>query len=95
METVWCNTLGFAGVNYFNPWWRLQPTPGSTAWIDVHLAFQVASDSPFECEIILATLDALAVLAPEFVIEDVALGDAINVLCEEGIQGLLSPHNRI
>lgn len=44
----------------------------------------------FVCEFLGDLADALIVVAPEFAIEDVALGEEIRVTCEEAIEmGLL------
>ncbi|KAJ5591554.1 uncharacterized protein N7459_001923 [Penicillium hispanicum] len=79
-----CNTVGFAGVNYYNPWWRLQDKPGSTDFMDVHFSFEKDGGGDFECALLEAAVDAFAVVAPEFAVGDIELGQAIDLLCEEG-----------
>ncbi|CAJ2506572.1 Uu.00g007070.m01.CDS01 [Anthostomella pinea] len=42
------NTLfgdGFAGPQYYNPWGRMAPEPGETAWMDVQLEFKEGAGS--------------------------------------------------
>lgn len=80
-ETM-CNTVGFAGVQYYNMFWRQQPKPGSTAWIDASWTFHRAPGGDFGCEFIQGLIDALAVVAPEFAVGDVELGEAIEAGCE-------------
>ncbi|KAI0181664.1 hypothetical protein GGR52DRAFT_577999 [Hypoxylon sp. FL1284] len=79
---TWCNTVGFAGPHYYNPWWRLAPEPGATDYIDAHFAFEKGSDGDFDCGLLMGLTEALAFVAPEFAIGDIGLGEAIDVICE-------------
>ena len=36
-----CNAVGFTGVQYYSQFWRLEPQPGSTDYIDASWNFQV------------------------------------------------------
>lgn len=81
-KTTFCNTVGFAGVNYYDPYWREQPSPGATDWIDARGSFQVGPGGDFACELLQDLVAAFAVVEPEFAVGDVELGKAIDVLCE-------------
>ena len=81
-----CNVGGFAGVQYYDPYWRLAPEPGPSDFIDASWSFKVIN-SAFECEFIEGLMDALAVIQPEFTVEDVELGEAIAAACEAGMDG--------
>lgn len=67
------NTVGFAGVNYYDPYWREQPSPGATDWIDARGSFQVGPEEDFVCELLRDLVDAFAVVEPNFAVEDVEL----------------------
>ena len=81
-EGTFCNTVGFAGVNYYDPFWRLQASPGATDWIDARWSFQVGPGGDFACELLQDLVDAFAVVEPEFAVGDIELGEAVDVLCE-------------
>ena len=83
----WCNTVGFAGVQYFQPGWRQQRDAGASDWIDARWAFDTGPGGDFECVILEGLVDAFAVLAPEFAIGDIALGEEIRVICEQAVEG--------
>ncbi len=86
-----CNAGAFAGVQYFDPYWRDQPTPGASDYLDVEFSFQVGPGGQFLCDFIEALTDALAVVQPEFAIEDVELGEELQAICqsaEDAINGL-------
>lgn len=78
-----CNAVGFAGVQYFSPFWRDAAEPGSTDYIDAEWNFQVGPGGDFVCDIIQDLLDGLALIAPEFAVEDVELGSAIEAICQK------------
>ena len=80
-SATWCNAASFAGVQYYDQYWRLQPTPGSTDYIDASWDFQVGPGGAFACEFIHDLIDALGVIQPEFAIEDIELGEAIGAAC--------------
>lgn len=84
---LFCNTAGFAGVNYYGPGWRSQRSPGATDWIDAHWSFQKGPEGAFECELAMLAVDALDLLQPEFTIGDVGLGEAIDYICTEAESG--------
>jgi hypothetical protein len=84
LNTTFCNTVGFAGVNYYNPWWRLQPSPGASDFIDARWSFQVSPLGLFDCELLQDFVDVFALIAPEFAVEDVTLGDVVDLICENG-----------
>ncbi|KAF3014011.1 hypothetical protein E8E14_009851 [Neopestalotiopsis sp. 37M] len=84
---TWCNTVGFSGPHYYNPYWKLQENPGATDYMDVHFQFHESSGGDFDCAILEGAAGALAVIAPEFAIGDVGLEEAIGILCEGASQG--------
>ncbi|KAI6085877.1 hypothetical protein F4821DRAFT_279062 [Hypoxylon rubiginosum] len=85
-KATWCNTVGFSGPHYYNPYWKLQSEPGATDYMDVHFAFHEKSGGAFDCAILEGAAGALAFLGPEFAIGDVGLAEAIGILCEGAAQ---------
>ena len=83
VKSTFCNTVGFAGVNYYDPYWRVQASPGATDWIDARWSFHVGPGGDFACELLQDFVDAFAIVEPEFAVEDTKLGNAIDVLCKE------------
>lgn len=82
-ETM-CNAAGFFSVNYYNQYWRSAPEPGPTDFMDVEVSFESSESSDFVCEFLDLLLDGLAIVEPEFVVEDLELEEGINALCCEG-----------
>ncbi|KAL9598718.1 MAG: hypothetical protein Q9179_003810 [Wetmoreana sp. 5 TL-2023] len=82
-HATWCNTVGFAGVNYYNPYWRDQPSPGATDWIDARWAFHKPPEGEFACDLLNLAVDALVLVEPEFAVGEVELREAIDVVCKE------------
>ena len=81
-EGTFCNTVGFAGVNYYDPYWRVQASQGATDWIDARRSFNVGPGGDFVCELLQDLVDAFAIVELEFAVGDVELGKAVDVLCE-------------
>ncbi|KAI8944516.1 hypothetical protein F4801DRAFT_594890 [Xylaria longipes] len=81
---TWCNTVGFAGPQYYNPWWRLQETPGATDYIDAEWEFHVPPGGDFLCDLLQGFADAFAVIQPEFAVGDIGLGEGIDIICKDG-----------
>ncbi|KAI1084832.1 hypothetical protein F5B20DRAFT_222812 [Whalleya microplaca] len=81
-SATWCNSVGFAGPHYYNPWWKLQSQPGATDYMDVHFEFHKGAGGDFDCELLQDAVDAFAFVQPEFAIGDIGLGEAIKVLCD-------------
>lgn len=81
VEETFCNMVEFASVNYFGPYWREAVHPSPTDWLDVHYSFQQQPGGDFLCDLLYEADAALAVVAPEFAVGEVQLGDAIGVLC--------------
>ena len=84
-SATWCNAASFAGVQYYGQFWRLQPTPASTDYIDASWEFQVGPGGDFICGFIEDLVDALGVVEPEFAVEDVQLGKEIQAACMEAM----------
>lgn len=84
-----CQATRFAGVQYLPPYWKECDYPckpeDNFMWLDAEWDFKVAPGGTFACDFINGLIDALAVVAPEFAIEDVELGSAIDALCKEAI----------
>ncbi|XXG98172.1 hypothetical protein Hte_004493 [Hypoxylon texense] len=81
-KATWCNTVGFSGPHYYNPYWKLQSEPGATDYMDVHFQFHEKGGGDFDCAILEGAAGALAFLGPEFAIGDIGLEEAIGILCE-------------
>ncbi|KAI1378364.1 hypothetical protein F4677DRAFT_443576 [Hypoxylon crocopeplum] len=81
-KATWCNTVGFSGPHYYNPYWKLQSQPGATDFMDVHFQFHEKGGGDFDCAVLEAAAGALAFLGPEFAIGDIGLAEGIGVLCE-------------
>lgn len=82
------------GSNSCNKFWRSAPEPGPTNYIYIYIyanwEFSAGPGGEFACEFLADLADAFIAIAPEFTVEDVALGEEIRVTCEEEIQyGLL------
>ncbi|KAI9850866.1 MAG: hypothetical protein M1838_004935 [Thelocarpon superellum] len=80
-----CNVAQFAGVQYFNPYWRLAPQPGASDFIDASWSFQVGPGGDFLCDFLADLTDALLVIEPEFAVEDVELGEEIQAVCQQAV----------
>lgn len=87
-HATWCNTVGFAGVNYYNPYWRVQQSPGATDWIDARWSFSTGPGGSFTCGLLEGLIDAFAIVAPEFAVGDIELGDAVDLVCEQELSRL-------
>ncbi|QIW98705.1 hypothetical protein AMS68_004223 [Peltaster fructicola] len=85
-ELQLCHMASVAQVNYYNRFWRLAPEPGPTDYILAEYNFRV-SESPFFCDFIEALVAGLTVIEPEFAVEDVELGEAIEAVCGETESG--------
>jgi len=85
-----CQVTRFAGVQYLPPYWKECDYPckpeNNFMWLDTEWDFDVALGAGFACDFINGLIDALAVVAPEFAIEDVELGTAFDAACKEAIQ---------
>ena len=86
-----CNAVAFAGVQYFNLFWRDQAIPGASNYLNAEFSFQVGSGGQFTCDFIEAVTDALVVVQPEFAVEGVELAEELQAICssaEDVINGL-------
>jgi hypothetical protein len=78
------------GLYSYNEYWRDPPEPGPTNYIYANWQFSVGPGGEFACDFLGDLADLFIAVAPEFAVEDVALGEEIRVTCEEAIQsGLL------
>jgi len=80
-----CNAAGFAGVQYYSPFWRDAENPGSTDWIDAEWKFKVGMDGLLQCEFIAGLVEALGAIQPEFEAPAAALAEGIQVVCQNAM----------
>jgi hypothetical protein len=80
-----CNTVGFAGVGYYGPFWHVDDGTNPTAWIYPHWEFTVGPGGDFLCHLLMDVVDLFAVVQPEFAIGGVGLGEAVDLLCMDEI----------
>lgn len=85
-SNTWCNIASFAGVQYYDPYWREAPNPGSSDYIDASWDFNTGPDGAFSCAFIQDLIEALGVIQPEFGVEAVELGSAIGAACTEAME---------
>ncbi len=57
-----CNAAGFAGVQYYSPFWRTAENPGSTDWIDAEWEFKVGMDGLLQFDFIAGLIEALGAI---------------------------------
>ncbi|KAK8024521.1 hypothetical protein PG993_012587 [Apiospora rasikravindrae] len=81
-QATWCNTVGFYGPHYFNPWWKLQAQPGATAYLNIEFDFRKGTSGDFDCAVLQGAADALMFVAPEFAVGEIGLGEIIQVACD-------------
>ena len=81
-HATWCSTFEFAGVNYFNPYWRYQSEPGIINWLYVHLNFKIPPENKIFCDVMEAATAVFAPLVPEYVGTDVVLEEDIQINCD-------------
>ena len=82
-DVTLCNAGGYTEVQYWDKWWKYQAEPGATDALVVELSFQIGPQGDYLCDFIEALSDVLAVIEPEFAIEDVELGEALTAVCQE------------
>ncbi|KIW88013.1 uncharacterized protein Z519_11123 [Cladophialophora bantiana CBS 173.52] len=80
-HSLLCHTNSFAGVGYFSPQWRQAQFPGAEAYIDATWEFQAAPGGDFLCDFIEDLEIGLAVIAPEFALQDVATVPEVQAFC--------------
>ncbi|KAI9759840.1 MAG: hypothetical protein M4579_002047 [Chaenotheca gracillima] len=80
-----CNVAEFAGVQYYSQFWRLAPEPGATDYIDARWSFHTGPGGDFACDFLEALADALVVVAPEFAVGEVELGEAVGTVCRDSM----------
>ena len=47
--------------------------------------FELSPEENFDCDFLMDLIDAFAVIAPEFAVEDVTLGEEIDAVCKEAM----------
>jgi len=80
-----CNAAGFAGVQYYSPYWRTAENPGSTDWIDAEWKFKVGMDGLLQCDSIAGLVEAFGAIQPEFEAPAAALAKGIQVVCQNAM----------
>ncbi|KAF4633340.1 hypothetical protein G7Y89_g4780 [Cudoniella acicularis] len=86
-NTTFCQTVGFASVGYYGPYWPIYDMKLPTNYIYPYLSFLVGPGGDFLCELLNEIVDAFAVVEPEFAIGDIELGEAIDLLCTDSDEG--------
>lgn len=85
-----CQATRFAGVQYLPPYWKECDDPCKPEhdfmWLDTEWDFKVAPGAAFVCDFINGLIDGLAVIAPEFAVEDIELGEAVDAACKAAIE---------
>jgi hypothetical protein len=84
---TFCQTVGFASVGYYGPYWHIDDMKLPTNYIYPHLSFSVAPGGDFLCGLLNEIVDVFAVVEPEFAIGDIELGEAIDLLCTDSDEG--------
>ncbi|KAI8630557.1 hypothetical protein F5Y19DRAFT_49580 [Xylariaceae sp. FL1651] len=72
-----CNTIDFAGPQY------VPPFPKGVSYIDTRFAFHEPPGGDFLCDLLEGPADALAFLLPEFTVEEIEVGEALTVICQQ------------
>ena len=85
-----CNSVSFAAVNYYDPWWRDAPKPGPNDYIYPEFSFQVGPGGTFLCDFLADLVEALAIVEPEFAVEEFELGEEIQALCQDAAEAGLT-----
>ncbi|KAI4193866.1 MAG: hypothetical protein LQ350_008114 [Teloschistes chrysophthalmus] len=75
--------VDFAGAHYYSPFINVNNIDKGTDYIDVAYSFQAGASADVNCDFIEALVDGLAIIAPEFAVEDIELGSAIEFVCRE------------
>lgn len=77
-----CIVSSFAGVQYLPEYWRQATDPKiEFMWLVITWEFKTPPGEELSCEIILALADALILVALEFALGEVALGEEISAAC--------------
>jgi len=84
-KDTFCNSAWFYEADYFNPWWRQAANPGPTDFIHATIEFHTVPQTilQFVCDFIDIAIDALALVEPEFIVEDAELEEGINLICQD------------
>ena len=77
--------IDFAGAHYYSPFINVNNIDKGTDYIDVDFSFQAGAGADLICDFVEALIDGLAVIAPEFAVEDIELGSAIDFLCKDEV----------
>ncbi|KAI1364908.1 hypothetical protein F5Y08DRAFT_339255 [Xylaria arbuscula] len=69
-----CNALDFAAPQYI-------PPQADESYIDTLFDFHVPPGGDFFCDLIEGAADALAVVLPEFAVDEIEVGEALDIIC--------------
>ncbi|KAI0187634.1 hypothetical protein F4808DRAFT_465861 [Astrocystis sublimbata] len=72
-----CNALNFAGPQY------IPPQPMDESYIDTSFSFEVPPGGDFLCDLLEAAADDLAFVLPMFAVEEIEVGEALAIICEQ------------
>ncbi|MCJ1280011.1 hypothetical protein MMC21_007836 [Puttea exsequens] len=84
-HATWCNAASFAGVQYYDEYWREAPQPGPSDYIDASWSFSTGPGGDFACDFIQDLILGLTALAPEFEVEGVELAHEVDALCTDAM----------
>ncbi|KAI0968532.1 hypothetical protein F4678DRAFT_481774 [Xylaria arbuscula] len=73
-----CNALNFAGPHY------IPPQPTAESYIDTHFSFETPPGGDFVCDLLEAIADGFAAVLPLFAVEEVEVGEALAIICDQG-----------
>lgn len=80
---TFCNSIDFAGAHYYSPYVNVDNIGTATDYIDAEFSFHKGPEADLDCDFINELIDGLALIQPEFAVEDVELGSAIGALCKQ------------
>lgn len=81
-HSTFCNYIDFAGAHYYSPYVNVNNVGTATDYIEAEWRFEKGEAAELSCDFISGLIDGLTVVAPEFAVEDVGLGSAIDVICK-------------
>ena len=75
--------IDFAGAHYYSPFINVDNVDTGTDYIDVDYSFQAGESADLICDFVEDLIDGLALIAPEFEVGDIELGNVIDFFCKE------------